>query len=581
MDENNAFFDAYKKKAAELNQTHEEEATASEASAAATSSGDMNYNMESGFVKPEKPEPAVTVAPRKDKRIIAAVVGTLILLCVVFIILFLNRGVELIDFTGWTENDAQLWARNHGILLQVEKEYNDDYEAGKVFVQHTESGTRVKKGSFVLLGMSLGHDLSVTLPLPDIMSMTKDEIDQWTAQNYMSRVRVTAEYSDEVPTGGVIRYEVNDNTVVNEVRRDSPIYVILSRGPEVGGTLITLPNFKEMPLAQCYVFANENGLVLTVKEEYDDFIPEGNIILQSIKAEEIVAQGTEIVLVVSKGKKILVPNFSGYNRERAMAAAGSLGITVITNERYSNASAGFFLSQSIRAGRVYESGDILELSYSMGNQIIISSFVGSTQDALENWASGLNANGARITINVTSTQSNSPKGTIISQNKDNMAIGISTNINIIVSSGGVVYVPDLVATTGSGYDTAITREKAIAICEAYNIIPMFVAEAKSGRLPGEIWFQSLPAGSETTEETTITLKYVPANVQVTVPDFVGMTQAEIQNGGYDKLLELQFVYGEALEGKANQVTAQSLRVGAKVASGSSIILTVSPSIPGE
>ena len=30
-----------------------------------------------------------------------------------------------------------------------------------------------KKGEFVKLKISLGHDLSVTLPIPDFMSMTK------------------------------------------------------------------------------------------------------------------------------------------------------------------------------------------------------------------------------------------------------------------------------------------------------------------------------------------------------------------------------------------------------------------------
>ncbi len=594
MDEKNGFFNAYKKKALELNRSDGEkmaeaetsaiENSTAETSTTATPATGMNYKMETGFLKPGNEqkdrysEPVDKATPGNGKRVMAIVMGAVILLCVVIgVILMLNRGTELIDLTGWTENDAQLWARNHDIQLQFDKEYNDDFEAGKVFLQHIEPGTRVKKGSFVRLGVSLGHDLSVTLPLPDIISMTRDEIEQWAAENYMSRVRITAEYSEVVPAEQVIRFEVNDITVVNEVRRDSPVYVIISRGPEVRDALITLPNFKEMPLAQCHEFANENGLELTVEEEYDDFIPEGNIISQNIKAEEAVVQGTEIVLVISRGKMIIVPNFAGYKGERAMAVAGGLGITLIINERYSDAPAGSFLSQSIPAGSVYEAGDILELSYSIDNKVILSSFVGSTRDALESWAKELNANGANITINVSTTKSNSPKGTIIYQDKANISVGIRTAINITVSSGRVVYVPDFVAPAGSGYDIAVTREKAIAICEESNIIPLFVAESKPGRLPGEIWHQSLVAGSETTEETMITLKYVPANRQVMVPNFTGMTRAEIEKGRYDKMFEIQFEYDETLEGsRANQVYAQSLKVFTQVAFGSVIILTISP-----
>ena len=121
----------------------------------------------------------------------------------------------------------------------------------------------------------------------------------------------------DVPVGRVIRYEINDDTVVdNEVSRNTPIYVIVSKGPEdEEGLSVTIPNFKEMALAESYIFANENGIVLIVEEEYDDYVPEGSIISQSIKAEEKVAKGTEITLVVSKGKMITIPDFQDILRK--------------------------------------------------------------------------------------------------------------------------------------------------------------------------------------------------------------------------------------------------------------------------
>ena len=107
-------------------------------------------------------------------------------------VLLFNRGVEVIDLVGWTENDAQLWAREKGVNLQVEKEYSDEVEAGKVISQSVAKGMRIKKGEFIKIVVSLGHDLSVTLPLPDLMSMTKEEIEAWAAENFMAKVRITA-----------------------------------------------------------------------------------------------------------------------------------------------------------------------------------------------------------------------------------------------------------------------------------------------------------------------------------------------------------------------------------------------------
>jgi len=141
----------------------------------------------------------------------------------------------------------------------------------------------------------------------------------------------------------------------------------------------------------------------------------------------------------------------------------------------------------------------------------------------------------------------------------------------------VVYVPDFVAPAGSGYDIAITRDKALAMCEELNIVPIFQEANKSGRLPGEIWHQSIEAGKEITEGSTIVLKYVPANVKVTVPNFVGMTKEEILKGKHNKNLDIRFVEGvEYVEGYEGKVYEQSLSANTKTAAGSIITLTIGP-----
>jgi len=578
MEDKNTFLHSYK------NKTQQQDENQQQDDLKGQQQSSVDYQTPTGFVKPEK-KPALHPEPARNRSktiIMASSLSAVILVCVIIGIYFmLNQTVEVIDFTGWTENNAQLWAREHGVILQIEEAYNDEFEAGKVVSQSVASGTKIKKGDFIKLVVSLGHDLSVKVPLPDIMSMTREEIEAWAAQNYMTKVRITAEYSDEVEAGRVIRYEINDDTVVDEVRRDTPIYIVVSKGPEdKSAVTVTIPNFKQMSLSECYAFANDNELILTVEEQYDDYVPAGAIISQSVKPDEKVSKGTEIVLVVSKGKLITVPDFSGFSKEKAMAMANQLGIAVAIQERYSSYPAGRFISQSIKAGSEYNAGDILELSYSLGNEIVVPSFVGQTRDAIESWANELNAQGASINIKATNTPSSSPKGTIIHQDKANTVVGVKAAINITVSSGKIVYVPDFVAPEGAGYDTAITREKAIAMCEELNIVPIFEKAKNPNRLPGEIWEQSIPAGTEVTEGTTITLKYVPVDVKIKVPNFINMTKEEILAGNYNKMLDIRFAEGtEYVEGYAGKVYKQSLAPNTQVAAGSVITLTICPGQP--
>lgn len=575
MDDNSNFLNSYKKKYAEEKIVQPEGAPSTEGGSAP-----LRYEEKSSFVKPQN---TGTGAPPPEKKkskitipiIIAAVVVVGI---VIGLLVTLTSGIEVIDFTNWTVNDVQLWAKDRSVKLQVEEKYNDQIETGKVISQSAPKGTKVNKDDFIKLDVSLGHDLTVSLPLPDLMSMTNDEVEAWAAKNYMTKVRITTEYSDKVPSGKVISYQINDNTVVDQVTRNTPIYVVVSKGSESAATIqVTVPNFKEKSLAESYTFASENGIVLKINEQFDDYAPKGSIMSQSVKADEKIKKGDEVTLTVSKGKMITIPSFSGYTKEKATAVATQLGIPVTIVEKYSSKSTGSFISQSIASGTVYDSGDILELDFSLGNKIVVASFIGQMRDAMESWAKDLNDHGASITLKATYSQSNAAKGTIVSQDVANTVIGIKTTINITVSSGKVIYMPDFVAAEGSGYDAAITREKALAMCDELKIVPVFVAESAANRLPGEVWYQSVAAGTEVTEQTTITLKFNPDNVQVIVPNFVGMTKADILAGSYLKQLDIRFVDAPAhVDPYTNQVCEQSLRANTKAAAGSVITLTISP-----
>ena len=431
---------------------------------------------------------------------------------------------------------------------------------------------------YIGVSVSKGHDPSVELPLPDFTSMTDDDINTWIVGNYMSAITIITEYSDTVGEGKVISYEVNDNTVADKVKRSTPIEIVISKGKEdPSKELVTVPDLRGKTVADCGDFANQNGIMLTVNEQYDDFTPTGTVISQSVEPNVVLKKGDGITVTVSEGKKIVIPDFSTLSKDAAAALATQLNITAVTAQQYSTQPAGKLISQSIAAGTEYKDGDVLQLVYSLGNQIVISSFIGKTFDAMETWAQGMNVQGANITINTKYTQSNSPKDTVIGQDKTDTAIDIGSTVNVTVSLGKAIYVPDFVAPVGSGYDVAITQEKALAMSDQLNIVLVFVAAKKSGRLPGEVWSQSVKAGTEVTEGTTITLKYNPDTVTVTVPDFKGMTQANIMAGDYNKKLYIVFTTSSTyIDGYGGEVYQQSLDAGSTVASGSEITLTVSP-----
>ena len=114
------------------------------------------------------------------------------------------------------------------------------------------------------------------------------------------------------------------------------------------------------------------------------------------------------------------------------------------------------------------------------------------------------------------------------------------------------------------------------MCEELNIVPIFEKASKPGRLPGEIWSQSIEAGTEVTEGTKIVLKYVPVS-KVKVPNFINMTEEEILAGNYNRIFYLRFEIGtEYVEGYEGRVLQQSLTADTYTTSGSVITLTIGP-----
>ena len=542
----------------------------------------LRYEDKSAFVQPSPVSgPGYAPSRAKSKAVPIAVTAVVIVALVLLLVWYFNRGVKVVDLVGWTLSDAQIWAGDNKIKLQIEEAYNDTYKADQIVSQDLAAGSSVKRGGFLKITVSLGHDLTVPLPIPDFMNMTMSEIEAWAQKNFMTKVYITTEYNDQIAANRVISFEINDNTVVDKVKRNTPIYIVVSKGPpKIIAVEVTIPDFTTLSLGQIQQFADENDLNLVIVEEYSDYAPSGTILSQSPAAESKAEAGDEVTLTVSKGKKILVPDFSAYSQQRAATIATELGLSITQISKYSGKSAGSFLSQSLAANSIYKPGDVLELVYSLGNQIVLPSFVGQTRDAIDAWALELNNQGAALVIKITSTQNSAAKNTIIYQNPAGKTIGISETIRITISLGKTVFVPDLVAPAGSGYDLAITRDEAMEICAQLNIIPVFVSESKTGRLPGEIWYQSAAPGEEIYENSTLTLKYNPANVTLDVPDFTGMTPEQILAAGYQKKLDILFIQADIpVEGYAGKVVGQSLTAGVTVAYGSKITLTVSPDLP--
>ncbi len=503
------------------------------------------------------------------------------ILAIVLAVFLLGRGKELPSMSGWSSSEAEFWASENKVNVRVEKTYSDEISSGTVISQTPAEGERIGSGEFLTITVSDGPDLSIMVPVPDIMNMTMAEVEAWADANFMTTVRITTQTSETVASGKVISFTVNDNTVLeDEIRRDTPFYVIFSKGKPVGEA-VELPNFLTMSVAEAEAFALEKELTLVKEEEFSDTISEGNVIRQDIKAGENVYAGDVITLTVSLGKEIRVPNFYLLSRELAAATASSLGIQTLIEETYATAEKDVLITQSIAAGTLYQEGDIVVLRYSKGNTFRVSSFVGQNELDVYAWRDALNADGAKIQVTVTYTENSASYGTILVQSHENAEIGLEDHIYFVASKGSPVIMPSFVQPAGKGYGEIITKEIVLAQCEALGLVAYFEEGSASGRLPGEVWSQSIAAGTQVLQGQSVVIKVTPSTgAMVSVPDFSSKTLAEVTaEANYSKFAityqdENGALLSESQVAATDTVKSQSVAAGSSVKEGYAIVLTM-------
>lgn len=218
-----------------------------------------------------------------------------------------TQEVMMPDLVGLTRAEAETLVKAQNLALdrgQIEEEYSDFVEKGRVTRQSVEADTRVSVKTEVAFCVSLGNlsDETAVLAVPDLVGLTREEALehlrlQKEEEGFTYIIGESArEYSAEVEKGRIIR---QSPAAGSRVRTDQPLSLVISNGPE----LATVPElvYKEKSVAAAEL--EEAGFAVKTDSAYSDRVAEGLVISQSAEAGTQAAKGSQIVLTVSLGKR--------------------------------------------------------------------------------------------------------------------------------------------------------------------------------------------------------------------------------------------------------------------------------------
>lgn len=225
---------------------------------------------------------------------------TAILAITVFPDLLEPKDVQVPDVSGKEVEDAVAELIAAGFTVRDTKPISDpDVEEGLVVKTDPKAGRTVKEGTAIDIYESSGKE---KFELADYQGRQFDDVVRLLESKNFKSIEKNEETNDSEPAGTILDQNLSDGDLV--VPEDTELIFTVSKGP-APIALKDLRGYNEKGLQE---YEESSGLKVDYgEEEYHEEVPEGLVIKQDPAPGTNLTRGQKVTVVLSKGKKELLP----------------------------------------------------------------------------------------------------------------------------------------------------------------------------------------------------------------------------------------------------------------------------------
>ena len=431
--------------------------------------------------------------------IIAAVLLLLLLIGTYF--LFWAPKIEMPDFVGKTRSDVAAWVKQQGIEASgiiFDDTYDFDSDEGQILSQSIAPGKKVKNNVKLNFVLSLGPDPEERIKVPDLETMTKEEIQEWINENKLLKTKTVTAYNNEVVENNVIDYSFSGCDEDN-FTRGCTLKINVSKGPAPAGK-VTVEDFEKKPYATVEAWAKSNKIQLNKVEQYSDKVDLDYVISQSIASGKTIKEGDTMTVVVSKGTAVYMPDMIGWTKKQVEAWCRKNPSAYIDMEKgvYSSQTKDIVLNQSLASGSLIDPAELIELTLSLGIIVDVpDNFIGTEyhdRHGLHDWKDEQNELGADITVNRIGEFSDDVPVNCIIRYDNGVYVGGTLNVyiskgrNILLEDPKDLYDADGNLITWERLANCdLTEDDARALCDFAKLTNVEISYAyKEGKANGDV-----------------------------------------------------------------------------------------------
>ena len=219
-----------------------------------------------------------------------------------------------------TEAQAANFVTDCEFVITTSTTFDDVHPDGQVVAQSPAQGTKLKKGSTLLLTISQGPAPRL---VPDLTGATLADVDAKLAAAGLVRGTVTPVNDENAPKDAVLDWSFKGK----EITKGSAVDLTVSAGPAQR----PVPDLHGLTVADATAKLTDPAVRLTlgpVTEQFDNTIEKGKIIASTPPAGTPVDRDSVVAVVVSKGQDVVqIPDVRGFSLDNAVAAIRNAGLT--------------------------------------------------------------------------------------------------------------------------------------------------------------------------------------------------------------------------------------------------------------
>ncbi|HYN33818.1 MAG TPA: PASTA domain-containing protein [Ilumatobacteraceae bacterium] len=292
------------------------------------------------------------------------VVAGIVALGIVLFLLLRTKSYEVPDLVGVDQAVALNEVSGNDWVIETNRERSDEIpEVDHVVRTTPAAGEMLDEGATFVIYVSDGPELRT---IPELAGMALADAQTALTDLRLVIVEATPEFSEDVPAGSIIRWQVKENPSLvagAQVLPDTIIEVTVSLGPAPRPA----PDLTNLTLDEATAAVGAVQLVTARgDDEFSDTIEVGRVVTQDPPPTTPVERGGTVTVRISKGPDLVAfPDLAGQLYPQAQETLAAAGYTV---NSLLGTTEGTFVSASIdgtevQAGATFPRGTGVDLIF--------------------------------------------------------------------------------------------------------------------------------------------------------------------------------------------------------------------------